>query len=85
VLLRETRILVLLTFLYAVIARHFKQCDEPHSKPHQPGDKKRLRYEMSVNTTHNAAPNSDVEEKRKLLDTFIVFGASDRQSHAVIF
>jgi len=31
VLLRETRILVLLTFLYAVIARHFKQCDEPHS------------------------------------------------------
>lgn len=40
VLLRETRILVLLTFLYAVEARHFKQCDEPHSKLHQPGAKK---------------------------------------------
>jgi hypothetical protein len=40
---------------------------------------------MSENTiTQNAAPNSDVEEKRKLFETFIVFGASDHQSHAVI-
>jgi hypothetical protein len=40
VLLRETRILVLLTFLHAVNARHFKQSDEPHSKQHQQGAKK---------------------------------------------
>jgi hypothetical protein len=40
---------------------------------------------MSENTiTHNAAPNFDVEEKRKLFETVIVFGASDNQRHAVI-
>jgi len=40
---------------------------------------------MSQNTiTHKAAPNSDVEKKRKLFETFIVFGVSDHQGHAVI-
>jgi hypothetical protein len=75
VLLRVTRILNPLTFLYAVNVRHFKH--EPHSKLHQPGAKKGyVKKCQKIPLRTMQLPNSEVEEKHNLSETFIVFGPS---------
>ena len=72
VLLCVTRTLILLTFLYAVNARHFSVMNLTPSCISQ--GLKRLRYEMSENIlTHNATRTSDVQGKHRLSQPFIVF------------